>query len=141
MQLTLVARSGVHPKRWEMALQILLAKHKGKYSVENCRYLIIYEADFNQYKNYFIGGTANETMNRYEGLPDDIYSRKGGTSPDCKFDSTLMTDIARQSRILMALVSIDASQCYDRVLHLVLWMTWYALTKFRNVCITIVSCL
>ena len=59
LQLTLVARSGVHPKRWEMALQMLLAKLRGECSVENCRYLIIYEADFNQYKHYFIGGVAN----------------------------------------------------------------------------------
>ena len=84
LQLTLVARSGVHPNRWEKALQMLLAKLKGECSVHNCRYLILYEADFNFLKQYFIGVVANESLNKYKGLPDDVFSRKGGTGIDCK---------------------------------------------------------
>ena len=120
LQQTLVARSGVYPTRWELALQMLLAKLRGECSVHNCRYLIIYEADLNHHKHHFIGGVANEAIDQCEGLPEDVFSKKGGTSPDCKFDSTLMYDIARQCRIPMYLNSIDASQCYDRVLHLIL---------------------
>ena len=109
-------------------------------ALHNCRYLIIYEADLNHHKHHFIGGVANEAIDQCEGLPEDIFSKKGGTSPDCKFDSTLMYDIARQCRIPMSLNSIDASQCYDRVLHLILWMVWYALIKNKNVCIVIIGC-
>ena len=102
------------------ALQMLLAKLRGECSVHNCRYLIIYEADFNFFKHFFIGIMANETVNKIDGLPEEVYSRKGGTGIDCDFDSALMTDICRQSRIPMSITSIDASQCYDRVLHLIL---------------------
>ena len=47
LQLTLIARSGVHPKRWEVAIQLLMAKMKGECDIDNCRYLILYEANFN----------------------------------------------------------------------------------------------
>ena len=80
-------------------------------------------------------------MCRYKGFPEDIYSKKGSTGVDCKFDLTLMTDIARQSRMPMTLTSIDASQCYDRVLHLILGMVWFSLVKSKNVIVTIISCL
>ena len=52
-----------------------------------------------------------------------------------------MTDIGRQSLIPMSLTSIDASQCYNRVLHMILWMVWYSLVKLENVVVTIVTCL
>ena len=75
-----------------------------------------YEADLIFFKHYFIGILANGSLNKCIGLPDDIFSRSGGTGIDCKFDSTLMADIARQSRIPMSLTSIDASQCYDSMI-------------------------
>ena len=70
-----MARSGVHPTRWELALQMLLSKLRGECSIENCRYVILFEADLNQHKHHFIGGEANDALDQCEGLPDDIFSR------------------------------------------------------------------
>lgn len=39
LQLNLVTRSGVHPVRWEVAMQLLMTKLKGECDIENCRYL------------------------------------------------------------------------------------------------------
>ena len=46
-QLTVIARSGVAPLRWEMSLQVLLEKLTRVYLVEKLRYTQPYEADFN----------------------------------------------------------------------------------------------
>ena len=127
LQLTLVARSGVHPERWEIAIQLLMAKLKGECDIENCRYLILYEADFNFFKHHFVGDVANDSINNIEKMPEEHSIKKGCTSVDATFDSLLATDICRQSRIPMTIASVDASQCYNRVLHLMLWFVWYSL--------------
>ena len=141
LQLTLVARSGVYPKRWESATQLLMAKSKGECDKDNCRYLILYEADFNFFKHHFVGDVANDSINNIGKMPEEHLAKKGCTSVDATFDSILATDICRQSQITMAIASVDASQCYDRVLHLMLWFVWYSLIKIKNVCQTIISCL
>ena len=49
----LMALSGVHPPRGEVAMLLLLVKAKDSASVDNSRYLIIFEADFNHAKGHF----------------------------------------------------------------------------------------
>ena len=74
-------------------------------------------------------------------MPKEHSAKKGCTSVDATFDSILATDICRQSRIPMAIALVHTSQCYDRVLHLMLWFVWYYLIKLKNVCHTILCCL
>ena len=128
-QMTLVARSGVYPPRWEVALQSLLAKAKGATTIDKSRYLILFEGDYNQFKGHFIGGDANNALEELGVLPDEHFSRRGSTAIDCKFDSTLVEDIGRMSHIPMAITSCDASQCYDRVLLLIQCLVWMASLK------------
>ena len=54
--MTLVAQSGVHPPRWEIAMQLLLAKTKGATTVDSNRYVVLFEGDFNHTKGHFFGG-------------------------------------------------------------------------------------
>ena len=120
---------------------LLLAKAKGSTSIDNSRYLIIFEVDFNHAKGHFFGGDANLALDELKMLPEDHFSRHGSTAIDCKFDSTLVEDIARGSRIPMAISSCDARQCYDRVLHLVQCMVWMALLKDVSVVFVVLFCL
>ena len=53
-------------------------------------------------------------------LPREHLSKKGSTADDAKFDKTLMEDLSRQSRIPMSIVSVDATQCYDRVNYVIM---------------------
>ena len=48
-QLTLVARSGVFPKRWIEVMQVVMYKGIGPCTMDNMRYLNMYEADVNYF--------------------------------------------------------------------------------------------
>ena len=56
LQLTMIARSDVDPVRWGTTMQVLLRKGEGACTIENMRYLNLYDAQFNYYKHFFIGG-------------------------------------------------------------------------------------
>ena len=129
LQLTLVGRSGVPIPRWTYTLQLLLSKGKGLSTVSNNRILNLYEADFNQYKSFVVGWMAMMALHDTKGLPSEHFSKRGSTAIDAKFDTTLMVDICRQSRLPMILGSVDAAQCYDRVLHLWVLLMLIALLK------------
>ena len=141
LQLTLVGRSGVPPPRWLNTLQLLLAKGRGLCTVKNNRILNLYEADFNELKSHVVGGEAMEAMLDAKRLPEEQGSQRGSTALDVSFDGTLMIDIARQSRIPMIMGSIDAAQCYDRVLHLWLLLIWLALLQDAPLVYVILFCL
>ena len=51
------------------------------------------------------------TESRY--IPRELFSQKGSTAEDVKFDKTLMADLSRQARQPMTIISADAADCYD----------------------------
>ncbi len=93
LQLTVIARSGVPPDSWSVGLQVMLEKIAGVCLVEKLRAIQLYEADFNCF-NYFIFGKS-AIKNDY--LPEELFSQKGSTAEDAKFDKTLMADLSRQA--------------------------------------------
>ena len=50
-------------------------------------------------------------------LPEEHFIKKGSTAEDAKFDKTLTEDLSRQARHPLAVVSVNAAQCYDRMNH------------------------
>ena len=108
---------------------------------KNYRILNLYEADFNELKSHVVGGEAMEAFTNIGKLPEEHGSQKGCTAIDVKFDGTLSFDISRQSRRPMIFGSVDAEQCYDRVLHLWLLFLWLALLKDAPLVYVILFCL
>ena len=51
-------------------------------------------------------------------LPEEYFSQGQSTAEDTAFDKTRTTDISRQARHPMVVVSVDADFFYDRVNHL-----------------------
>ena len=62
-------------------------------------------------------------------IPDELFSQKGSTTEDAKFDKTLMADLSRQARQPMTVVLADAAYCYNRVKHVILSFVWLVLTN------------
>ena len=140
--MTLIARSGVYPLRWAKSMQILRQKRAGKeVDMSNLRYLQLFEGDFNHFKQKFIGLIAMENLVNSGLLPEEHGSRKGSTAIDSSLDVTLSVDISRQSRITMAILSLDAAQCYDRVNRVFMAMMWILLTRNIMAIFVILSCL
>ncbi len=69
----------------------------------------------------------NLTDSRY--IPKELFSQKGSTAEDAKFDKTLMADLSRQARQPMAIILADAAYCYDRVNHVIILLVWLVLTN------------
>jgi len=125
MQLTVIARSGIPPESWSVGLQVMLEKIAGVCLVEKLRAIQLYKADFNCYNQFIFGRQAMQTLTDSGYIPEELFSQKGSTAEDAKFDKTLMADLSRQAR---QLVLADVAYCYDRVNHVIMSLVWLALT-------------
>jgi hypothetical protein len=120
LQLTVIARSGIPPESWSVGLQVILEKIAGVCLVEKLRAIQLYEADYNCYNQFIFGRRAMQTLTDSKNIPEELFSQKGSTVEDAKFNKTLMADLSRQARQPMTVVSADATYCYDRVNHVIM---------------------
>ena len=65
-----------------------------------------------------------DALSTNDYLPEELFSQKGSTAKDAKFDKTLMADLFRQARRPMTVVSVDSAYCYDRVNNIVMSLVW-----------------
>ena len=84
----------------------MLEKIAGVCLVEKLRVIQLYEADFNCFNHFIFGRAAMDTLTKNDYLPEELFSQKGCTAKDAKFDKTLMA--TRQARHPMTVVSADA---------------------------------
>jgi hypothetical protein len=129
LQLTVVARSGIPPESWSVGLQVMLEKIAGVCLVEKLRAIQLYEADFNCYNQFIFGRHTMKTLTESGQIPEELFTLKGSTAEDAKFDKTLMADLSRQARHPMIVTSADAANCYDRVNHVIMSLVWLGLTN------------
>ena len=129
LQLTVIARSRIPPESWSVGLQVMLEKIAGVCLVEKLRAIQLYEADFNCYNQFIFGRQAMQMLTDSGYIPEELFSQKGSTAEDAKFDKTLMADLSLQARQLMTVVSADAAYCYNRVNHVIMSLVWLALTN------------
>jgi len=109
--------------------------------VDKLRSIQLYEADYNWFNKFVFNDAAMAALVSSGCLPEEHFSQWGSMAEDACLDKTLTTDISRQSRQPMAVISVDAAQCYDRVNHSMMALVWLALNiPFQAVSI-IVGCL
>jgi hypothetical protein len=70
-----------------------------------------------------------DSLNSIGYTPEEIFSQKGSTREDAKFDKTLMADLSRQALWSMTVVLADAAYCCGRVNHIIMSLVWLALTN------------
>ncbi len=70
-----------------------------------------------------------QTLTESGQIPEELFSQKGSTAEDAKFDKTLMTALSRQARHPMIVTSADAANCYDWVNHVIMSLVWLVLTN------------
>ena len=128
-QLTVIARSRIPPESWSVGLQVMLEKIAGVCLVEKLQAIQLYEANFNCYNLFIFGKQAMQTLTESRYIPEELFSQKGSTSKDAKFDKTLMADLSRQARHHMTIISADTAYCYDRVNHVIMSLVWLVLTN------------
>jgi hypothetical protein len=128
-QLTVTARSQIPPESWSVGLQVMLEKIAGVCLVKKLRATQLYETDFNCYNQFVFGKEAMQKLTDSEYISEELFSQKGSTAKDAKFDKTLMADLSRQARQPMAIILADAAYCYNRVNHMIMSLVWLVLTN------------
>ena len=141
LQMNTIMISGIQPSRWGVALQVMLEKIAGVCLVDKLRSIQLYEADYNWFNKFIFNDGALRALELANGLPEEHFSHRGSTAEDACFDKTLTIDISRQSRIPMALISVDAAQCYDRVNHIMMGAVWLSLQVPITAVAIIINCL
>jgi hypothetical protein len=93
-QLTVIAQSRIPPDSWSVGLQVMLEKIAGVCLVEKLHTIQLYEADFNCYNQFVFGKQAMQTLTDSGYIPEELFSQKGSTAEDAKFNKTLMADLS-----------------------------------------------
>jgi hypothetical protein len=70
-----------------------------------------------------------DSLNSIGYTPKELFSQKGSTSKDSKFDKILTADLSRQVCHPMTVVLVDTAYCYDRVNHIIMSLVWFVLTN------------
>ncbi len=94
LQLTVIACSRVPPETWSVGLRVKLEKIAGVCLVEILQAIQLYEAYFNCFNYFIYGRAAMESLTKNEYLPEELFSQKGCTAKDAKFDKTLMVNLS-----------------------------------------------
>ncbi len=95
----------------------MLEKMFGVHLVSKLRAILLMEADFNAMNKEVYGVQMLDTARRYKLIPEEIFSKKNCTADNGGLAKTLFYDIARQMRLPAAIASVDASNCYDWIVH------------------------
>ena len=98
----------------------MLEKIAGVCLVKKLRAVQLYKANFNCYNQFVFGKEAMQKLTDSGYILKELFSQKGSTAKDAKFDKTLMADLSRQARQPMAIILADAACCYDRVNHVIM---------------------
>ena len=115
--LQLIAHTGHSPHRWKHGMSVLLEKKPGVRLVDKLRGILLLEGDCNMYNKVIFGVRMLDNAYSAGVIPRENHAQRGSTALEVAFLRLLTLDISRQRRHFMALASVDAANCYDRVGH------------------------
>jgi hypothetical protein len=110
--------TGFSLPRWQVGLSAMLEKEKGVIRVDKLRAILLMEADFN-FANKTIHGHRMMAHAEATGqIPEECFgSRNGHDAQELGTTRRHAIDLSRQRHWPMAVASVDAHTCYDRIVH------------------------
>ena len=118
VSMNLPLQTGYSYQRWNTMIDIMAFKKPENIKVSNIRSIIISEADWNTIGKLVIAKKMMENAEANEVLPrEHIGGRKGRKATDGALTKKLVMDNARLLQKPVAVISTDAANCYDRMLH------------------------
>jgi len=105
-------------KRWSKFLDIMSFKKSSSIHVNTLRTIIISEADWNASGKVYITRRMMRAAESQGLLPEEHFGgRKGKKATDGALTKRLLIDNSRMLAKPIAIISTDAANCYDRMLH------------------------
>jgi hypothetical protein len=95
----------------------MLEKTLGVTLVTKLRAILLMEADFNATNKIIYGNRMMAKAREHALMPDEIFSEQNRMADNGTLSKTLFCDLARQARAPVAIASVNASNCYDRIAH------------------------
>lgn len=102
--------------------------------IDKLRSILLMEADYNANNKELIGNRMMAVVREYGLMMDEIFSKMGRMAEDGAQSKILIYDIVRQSRLLVAIFSVDASNCYDSIAHAIASLIFQACRVPRGRC-------
>jgi hypothetical protein len=75
------------------------------------------EADFNASNKIMHRVRMMRNARNHQLMPEEVLSKKNRMADNGTLTKTLFYDVMRQARVPAAIASIDTSNCYDRIAH------------------------
>jgi hypothetical protein len=117
----------IQSKRWSRGLSsLMLEKTLGVTLVTKLLAILLMEGDFNMANKMVYEVRMLNSARDHNLMPEEIFSKKNRMAEDSTLCKTLVYDITQQARIPAAIVSMDASNCCDRIAHAVASMIFHA---------------
>ena len=112
------ATHGISIDRWECGLTVMLEKIKGVMKVDKLRAILLMEADFNFINKLMFGNRLIKQCTKFKRFPDELYGGLANRSAqEVGVNRRLILDLFRVKRRNGAIAGVDATQCYDRIVH------------------------
>jgi hypothetical protein len=108
-KLTVIARTGCAPSRWENGLTVLLEKVAGVALVHKLRAILLMEADFNMHNRLIFGNRMMDVAREAGLIPDEQFAEKESDGQDGVMLKRFLQDLSRQLRIALGIISGDAA--------------------------------
>ena len=105
-------------QRWHIMIDIMAFKKPENIKVTNIRSIIISEADWNAAGKIHVTRRLMKQAEKENLLPQEhMGGRKGRKSIDGVLTKRLILDNSKLTSTAMVVISTDAANCYDRMLH------------------------
>ena len=96
----------------------MLENSPGKFLVEKLQTMLLLEADFNASHKTIFNGRILPTLERNNIIPSEIIGGgKSQSAPHVALNKKLIADISNQIKLPSIIISTDATNCYNRVVH------------------------
>jgi hypothetical protein len=104
-------------ERWSRGLTVMLKKTLGVTLVTKLWAILLMEGNFNATNKIVYGTRMLENACIHQLMPDKIFSKRNRMADDETLCKMLFYNITRQAHVPVAIVLVDASNCYDRIAH------------------------
>ena len=109
---------GYSCSRWQAGLSAMLEKKAGIIQVDKLRAILLMEADFNFANKLIFGSRMMKEAMAQNEIPDELFgSIKNWEAVEAAACRRSVADLSRMMRTPMAISSVDAQTCCDRMVH------------------------
>ena len=124
MKSSVAFRNGTPLERWKSGLAVMLEKQANCMLVDKLRSILLMEADFNFCNKALFGKHMMERVRTVGHMADEIFSDKNRTAEEGSMTKILFYNVLRQTRKTGTICSVDAENCYNRVAHAIVLLTF-----------------